>query len=110
MPSSQLASIPKVAPVAADHFAQNQQRPGVAEDLERRIDGASATRFRVHGGLILPSPGLESLGFDHYKSTSTSGDDMSRVRVHNFSVSPDGFGTGEGQKPDAQFGHAGSSR
>lgn len=35
---------------------------------------------------------------------------MSRVRVHNFSVSPDGFGTGEGQKLDAPFGHAGSSR
>lgn len=45
MPSSQLASLPNVAPVAADHFAQNQQRPGVAEDLERRIDGASATQF-----------------------------------------------------------------
>jgi dihydrofolate reductase len=33
---------------------------------------------------------------------------MSRVRVHNFSVSLDGFGTGEGQTLDAPFGHAGS--
>lgn len=33
---------------------------------------------------------------------------MSRVRVHNFSVSLDGFGTGEGQSLDAPFGHAGS--
>lgn len=33
---------------------------------------------------------------------------MSRVRVHNFSVSLDGFGTGEGQSLDAPFGHAGT--
>jgi dihydrofolate reductase len=32
---------------------------------------------------------------------------MSRVRVHNFTVSLDGFGTGEGQSLDAPFGHAG---
>jgi hypothetical protein len=35
-------------------------------------------------------------------------DAMSRVRVHNFSVSLDGFGTGEGQSLDAPFGHAGT--
>lgn len=33
---------------------------------------------------------------------------MSLVRVHNFSISLDGFGTGEGQHLDAPFGHAGS--
>ena len=33
---------------------------------------------------------------------------MSRVRVHNFSVSLDGFGTGEGQCLEAPFGHAGT--
>lgn len=32
---------------------------------------------------------------------------MSRVRVHNFAVSLDGFGTGEGQRLEAPFGHAG---
>ena len=32
---------------------------------------------------------------------------MSQVRVHNFSISLDGFGTGEGQALDAPFGHAG---
>ncbi len=32
---------------------------------------------------------------------------MSRVRVHNFSISLDGFGTGEGLTFDAPFGHAG---
>ena len=32
---------------------------------------------------------------------------MSQVRVHNFSVSLDGFGAGEGQSLDAPFGHAG---
>jgi dihydrofolate reductase len=31
---------------------------------------------------------------------------MSQVRVHNFSVSLDGFGTGVGQSVDAPFGHA----
>jgi dihydrofolate reductase len=33
---------------------------------------------------------------------------MALVRVHNFSVSLDGFGTGEGQTLEAPFGHAGS--
>jgi dihydrofolate reductase len=32
---------------------------------------------------------------------------MSEVRVHNFSISIDGFGTGEGLTFDAPFGHAG---
>ncbi|GAA2272616.1 dihydrofolate reductase family protein [Glycomyces scopariae] len=32
---------------------------------------------------------------------------MSLVRVHNFSVSLDGFGTGEGTSREAYFGHAG---
>ena len=32
---------------------------------------------------------------------------MSQVRVHNFSISLDGFGTGEGQTLEAPFGHAG---
>ena len=32
---------------------------------------------------------------------------MSLVRVHNFSISLDGFGVGEDQRLDAPFGHAG---
>jgi hypothetical protein len=32
---------------------------------------------------------------------------MPQVRVHNFSISLDGFGTGEGLTFDAPFGHAG---
>src|SRR5436190_313576 len=32
---------------------------------------------------------------------------MSLARVHNFSISLDGFGTGEGQSHEAPFGHAG---
>jgi dihydrofolate reductase len=32
---------------------------------------------------------------------------MSRVRVHNFSISLDGYGAGAGQTRDAPFGHAG---
>jgi dihydrofolate reductase len=35
------------------------------------------------------------------------GDRMSRVRVHNISVSLDGYATGEGQSLEAPFGHAG---
>src|SRR6478609_1454868 len=35
---------------------------------------------------------------------------MSRVRVHNFSISLDGFGTGEGVSFEAPFGHAGQRR
>jgi dihydrofolate reductase len=33
---------------------------------------------------------------------------VSKVRVHNFSISLDGFGTGEGLGPQAPFGHAGT--
>ena len=33
---------------------------------------------------------------------------MSLVRVHNFSISLDGFGAGEGQQLETPFGHAGS--
>ena len=33
---------------------------------------------------------------------------MSRVRIHNFSVSLDGFGTGDGQTLAEPFGHAGT--
>ena len=32
---------------------------------------------------------------------------MSLARVHNFSISLDGFATGEGQTREAPFGHAG---
>ena len=32
---------------------------------------------------------------------------MSLARVQHFAISLDGFGTGEGQGPDAHFGHAG---
>ena len=32
---------------------------------------------------------------------------MSRVRVHNFTISLDGFGAGHGQSLDAPFGHGG---
>jgi dihydrofolate reductase len=32
---------------------------------------------------------------------------VSLVRVHNFTISLDGFGAGEGQRLDAPFGHAG---
>ena len=34
---------------------------------------------------------------------------MTLARVHNFGISLDGFGTGEGQSLEAPFGHAGTS-
>jgi hypothetical protein len=43
---------------------------------------------------------------DHVASTAGV-HAMSRVRVHNFSLSLDGFATGEGQSLNAPFGHAG---
>src|SRR6478609_6953618 len=43
----------------------------------------------------------------HEAHTTTEGAPMSRVRVHNFSISLDGFGTGEGLSLEAPFGHAG---
>jgi dihydrofolate reductase len=33
---------------------------------------------------------------------------MSQARIHNFSVSLDGFGTGDGQSLESPFGHAGT--
>jgi dihydrofolate reductase len=42
---------------------------------------------------------------DFYPGEETA---MSRVRVHNFSISLDGFGTGEGQSLETPFGHAGN--
>src|ERR671929_84486 len=41
------------------------------------------------------------------RPTTRQGAAMSRVRVHNFSISLDGFGTGEGQAAATPFGHAG---
>ena len=32
---------------------------------------------------------------------------MARTRIHNFSISLDGFGTGEPQSLEQPFGHAG---
>src|SRR5439155_24148507 len=37
----------------------------------------------------------------------SAGGSMAQVRVHNFSISLDGFGTGDGLTLDAPFGHAG---
>src|SRR5215216_6411933 len=43
----------------------------------------------------------------HHAIILRAGGIMSQVRVHNFSISLDGFGTGEGLTVDAPFGHAG---
>jgi dihydrofolate reductase len=47
----------------------------------------------------IPAPRQPKFGEDHA---------MSRVRVHNFAVSLDGFATGEGQSVESPFGHAGA--
>jgi dihydrofolate reductase len=41
------------------------------------------------------------------KGSPERSNDMAKVRVHNFAISLDGFGTGEGQSREAPFGHAG---
>jgi dihydrofolate reductase len=46
-------------------------------------------------------------GTDDAQEVSMSEPAMSLARVHNFSISLDGFGTGDGQSHDAPFGHAG---
>src|SRR3954451_16277203 len=38
---------------------------------------------------------------------STRSEQMTQIRIHNFSISLDGFATGEGQALDTPFGHAG---
>src|SRR5690242_1253659 len=43
----------------------------------------------------------------HFAITQCGGDTMSQVCVHSFSISLDGFGTGEGYTLDEPFGHAG---
>src|SRR3954453_11229073 len=45
-------------------------------------------------------------GRGHYDHRP-GGRQMTRTRIHNLSISLDGFATGEGQAPDAPFGHAG---
>src|SRR3954451_1489852 len=47
-------------------------------------------------------PRVEPTNPEHRRSTA-----MSLTRVHNFAISLDGFGTGDGQSADAPFGHAG---
>jgi dihydrofolate reductase len=46
-------------------------------------------------------------GFTRGKQPSGRSEQMTRTRIHNFSISLDGFATGEGQAPDTPFGHAG---
>src|SRR3954468_6416665 len=41
------------------------------------------------------------------KQPSRRSEQMTRTRIHNFSISLDGFATGEGQALDTPFGHAG---
>jgi dihydrofolate reductase len=41
------------------------------------------------------------------KQSSRRSEQMTQTRIHNLSISLDGFATGEGQAPDAPMGHAG---
>ena len=79
-----------------------------------RIGGASDRRLMPGHArpprIARPAPPMKFSPRDQSHSqshTTTEGAAMSRVRVHNFSISLDGFGTGEGQTLDAPFGHAG---
>ena len=54
--------------------------------------------------------GIEAFGVNACHGEAGQEVIVPQVRVHNFSVSLDGSGTGEGQSPDAPFGHAGRQR
>src|SRR5439155_24802996 len=69
---------------------------------------AACRRFCV--GSLTPLPadlGFSRAGLIVILRTSKGAPAMSLARVQNFSISLDGFGTGEGQSRDAPFGHAG---
>src|ERR1700704_6759213 len=57
---------------------------------------------------ILTSPTGADQTFPRRQGTTTAREAaLSQVRVHNFSISLDGFGTGDGITFEAPFGHAG---
>src|SRR5881398_1642397 len=76
---------------------------------------AAGSRYVEHDPGARSHPGLrvsEALRcepnlFGNQRPETEGAAAMSIVRVHNFSISLDGFGTGEPQSHEAPFGHAG---
>ena len=54
------------------------------------------------------TPGVDSAHRPRGAGSPTKGAEMSAVRVHNLAVSLDGFATGDDQRLEAPFGHAGT--
>src|SRR5256714_7811023 len=89
-------------------MAPHQCRSGTRErragrGLGSRVAGGTESHNAAGGGFPEPRP-QEPMAGTHVVRRLP----MSSVRVHNFSVSLDGFGTGEGKSLEAPFGHAGS--
>jgi hypothetical protein len=74
--------------------------PPPAWDLERFMT-AEILRFNEEFGVVILPEEVPQLG------QPSEGAAMSLARVQFFSISLDGFGTGEGQSLGAPFGHAG---
>jgi dihydrofolate reductase len=73
----------------------------------RKTDPSESDTYR-HCRVRRPDSPSISVNQLHIAITQTASEAiMSQVRVHNFSISLDGFGTGEGLTLDAPFGHAG---
>src|SRR5213595_2338017 len=64
----------------------------------REASGAGSSGVRVTTGI--PARRESAI-------TTEGSNSMSQTRIHNFSISLDGFGTGEPQSREAPFGHAG---
>ncbi len=108
------------ARIAADLRGDEELRRFLYDLWDDAVNTASMTAAisDVRPDEVRPAGGSERRGPEDPVTASTypvprddptteGGTAMSRVRVHNFSISLDGFGTGEGQSLDAPFGHAG---
>ncbi len=71
-----------------------------------RTGDMSSSRGIVHDYKVM-GQALSADSAPRPTATATEGAAMSRVRIHNFSISLDGFGTGEIQTLETPFGHAG---
>ncbi len=86
--------------------ASTQEVPERAAEADVDAVGVatvSAIEAEPHGPMSVEPGG----GLHPRKQPSRWSDQMTRPRIHNLSMSLDGFATGEGQALEAPFGHAG---
>ncbi|MEA2647080.1 MAG: hypothetical protein QOE92_2163, partial [Chloroflexota bacterium] len=99
-----------MAPVAEHDVAQHEHRPRVAEHLDGGVsdipNGGRCPCAPLKGACnlqLLTRRSAKPVAHRNHCSEAAT----SQVRVHNFSISLDGFGTRDGLTFDAPFGHAG---